>query len=320
MNHSIALAVCSSISLAACAHAVPPPVVAYERAGLSLPLVAISAVGRRVCTIGYADPVQCLYIDGERTRAVDVPGTEGAIDVAIGEERGCALFGSGAVTCFEWDGDGTTGGSLVPGLEDAFAFDIAVGRDLVCARSELGAVRCARGHERATDVVGLARTTQIAIDGERACARTEAGEVACWTATSPSAERVAGLAGVVSIAAGSSGMFAITSEGGLYRVQDWGRPAFAFGFATRVGTLAGAAELAVGPAGACAVTAHHETFCWNATSHDVARVGRLDDARTIAMGDRFACGLAPDGALRCAALARDAVHTRSASADRIAGR
>jgi hypothetical protein len=131
-------------ALAGCNHTMPRTETAARShgAGFELPIVALSAAGRHICAVGFADPVQCMYVDGDRTAVVDVPGTEGAIDVAVSAEHACALFGGGRVTCFGWSGTATTGARLVAGITDAF--EIAVGGELVCARSERGTVRCSR--------------------------------------------------------------------------------------------------------------------------------------------------------------------------------
>lgn len=309
MNRSlITTALAALLSFTGCAHSLPRSGAAAARApGFALPLLALSGAGRRVCAVDYADPVQCMYIDGGRTNVVDVPGTEGAIDVVVTETRGCALFGSGVVACFGWDDDGTTHAALVPGLDDAF--EVAVSDALVCGRSESGHVRCARHDEPAVDVRELAGAAEVAVYGSRGCARTGDGEVWCWTAASPIAARVPELGGVVSLAGGASGLFAMTSAGELLRLDDWGTPEWRFG--TPVGSFAGGQRIAVGPGGACAETTRHETLCWSATSGRITQIDRLDDARELVMGDRFACGVSSDGAMHCAALGVDALHARA---------
>ena len=317
MHRSLVTALVASLALGACTHSMPRTVVAEPRAeGFALPLVALSGAGRRVCAIGYADPAQCMYVDGDRTRVVDVPGTEGAVDVAVSEDRGCALFGSGAVACFGFEGEGTTSASLVTGLDDVY--ELAVGGELVCGRSEGGTVSCARGQE-VFDVDGVDDAVELAVGAERACARTAGGELACWTASSPIAARVPGVRGVVAIGAGGAGVFALDAAGSLSRVDDWGRPDWVF--ATRVVGVEGGATLEVGASGACVQTARGEAICWDASAsaHALRTVDRLADTRELAMGDRFACAVSSGGGLRCVGLAADAMHAAGAEG-RVASR
>lgn len=294
-------------ALTGCNHTMPRTATAAagdDATGFALPIVALAAAGRHVCAIGFADPVQCMYVDGAQTIVADVPGTEGAVDVAASDDGACALFGSGRVTCFGWSGTGTTGARLVAGMDDAF--EIAVGGGLVCARSERGTVRCARDGDEAFDVTGITDAVEIAADAERACARSARGDVACWTGLDPEARMVAGIHDATTIAGGAGGLFAMTSHGQLHRIASWGRPEWVF--STAVASMPGATELVVAEGGVCGSTSRGETLCWDAASRTVRVPARLHGARDLAMGSRFACGLSGDGELRCASLGADSAH------------
>lgn len=139
---SLVLVACGSASLRSVPYTTPEDALA--------PLVVVAQAGSHSCVIGYAEAVQCMHeARGQRT-IVDVPGTEGAVDLAISSQRGCVMFGSGSVACFGWDGAGTTASRRVPGMTDAF--ELSVAGDVVCARSESGHTVCARGDERAYPV------------------------------------------------------------------------------------------------------------------------------------------------------------------------
>lgn len=292
-------------TLAGCAHELPRPVTAARThgEGFELPILRLSAAGRHVCAIGYADPVQCMHVDGERTETFDVPGTEGAVDVAITEDRGCALFGSGRVSCFSFRGAAPTAARLIEGMDDAF--EIALGGELVCARSEGGNVRCATDGS-AFEVRELSGAVEIALDEGHACARTASGTVSCWTAAEPVALAVAGVGAATTLAGGEGGLFATNTRGELVRIAQWGRPEWMFG--TVVAQLADAADLAAAEGGACATTGRGETVCWSATSRTARAADRLHGTHDVSMGSRFACGISGEGDLRCASLGPDAAR------------
>ena len=124
-----------------------------------------------------------------------------ALVVAAGASHTCALVSDGKVACWGANyagqlGDGTTNESHVPvqvvGVDDAIA--IAAGAYDTCAIRNTGGVRCwganhfgeigngerASSPALATDVVGLARVTSIALGGHDACAIDGDGAVFCW--------------------------------------------------------------------------------------------------------------------------------------------
>lgn len=160
MNRSIAITL-AYLALSACAGAPRPRLVAAGLEEELGPIVASSSAGSRTCVLGYAAPLQCVFEEDGRRTIADVPGTEGAVDVAIGNERGCVVFGSGAVGCFEWDGARTTESRLVASMNDAF--DVVVAGDVVCARSEAGRMTCAEGDGAAREVTTQEGATAIAL-------------------------------------------------------------------------------------------------------------------------------------------------------------
>jgi len=123
-----------------------------------------------------------------------------AIELAVGENHGCARLADGDVAC--WGSN--VGGELgrlepddsavplrVPDVHDVV--DIASGGDLVCARTRDGGVTCwgsaAQDHAQTPEaqrarlpqrVDGLADAQSLVVDGSSACARNGTDVWTCW--------------------------------------------------------------------------------------------------------------------------------------------
>jgi alpha-tubulin suppressor-like RCC1 family protein len=183
------------------------------------------------------------------------------VDVALGVAHSCAVFASGAVTC--WGDD--TGGFL-----------------------GTGASACVAGGGCPTPpsaVAGLLDATHLAAGGlshvevaERlgyTCAVRTDGSVSCW---GDNREQKLGRG------PGVPANVLATPE----RVLDSG----AF-------PLRGVVKVAAGEHRACALDDMARVFCWGQGVNAATRVPELDGARDIAVGEDHACGVAASGAVLC---------------------
>ncbi len=247
---------------------------------------------------------------GPQVRAFEL--VPDAIDVQTSTRFGCALRRGGEVACWGSNLLGQLGNGAAPAdTEVVLAVDTATGEvDLSAARDVIAA-----GTERApVAVTGLDDATAIAIGGGHACALRRAGTVVCWGAGSagelgdgrigPSESSdhpvaVAGLSGVVEVAAGGRATCARTAEGvwcwgtledGYGRRHAWPRP-------TRIEGVTSPVELAVAELSACARGATGHVACWK----DDGKIEPVDvdDAVQLAAGQKHVCARLGSGAVRC---------------------
>ena len=296
----------------ACASSLPRTITLRpHEGGLSLPLRGLSSAAGRVCALGAGATLECTGADSDTTRVFEVPGTEGALEVSISGARGCVLFTDATVGCFGFVGSEITPVERVEGLTEIV--ELSVDDTIVCGRRESGSVRCANDVEGMFVVEGVSDAVQIALSAERGCARTSRGEAACWTshvsavtdASAPVrhvAVPVPLLDGVISIGGGAAGSFAITEDGGLHLLDDWGGASIVS--ATELATAAGARSVHVGEDNACVQTEAGGIACWYAFPRrgELRAIDTLASTHDLVVGDRFACAVTHEGALRCAEL------------------
>jgi alpha-tubulin suppressor-like RCC1 family protein len=263
------------------------------------PASAIFAGGGRTCAV-LGKEIRCW---GEASRGslgpnvgsssimvpTALPGIEGAVEIAFGEQFGCARMPDATVRCWGANDGGALGNKRatgdsptpapVPGLTGVA--QIAAGGDQVCALASGGAVSCWGGDfgDAPSAIAGLTDAVQLAAGQRHVCARTKPGGVVCWgeddhlqlgdakPGPRQAAPRpIAGLAHVDEIAAGGDDTCART--GGSVRC--WGS-----GFDAVLGDPA------------------------RADSGAPRSIPDLDDAKAIAMGTAHACALRAGGGVAC---------------------
>jgi alpha-tubulin suppressor-like RCC1 family protein len=225
--------------------------------------VAIAAGGARTCAVLGGRTVDC-WGAGAGSAPVAVKGVSGAASVSVGEDHACALLGSGGVECWGAGGDGQLGGG-----------------------SSGGPVA----------VAGVRDAVAVAAGAQHSCALISGGSVRCWgangygqlgTGTSSGPQScggeacsrvsvaVAGVGGAVAIAAGDDYTCALLAGG---TVDCWG---YNFAGELGIGTSSGPSVCSGG--GWC-------------SAHAVAVEG-LGGASAISAGGDHTCAITA-GALDC---------------------
>jgi alpha-tubulin suppressor-like RCC1 family protein len=281
-------------------------------------------------------------------------GVADAVDISVGQHHVCVARRGGTVSCWGYNelrqlGDGTTNNS--PTAKDVVALTdvthVAVGYAHSCALKKDATVQCWGDNKsgqlgdgsvvprsQPAPVMGLADVTQIASAEGTTCALLKSGEVSCWgkndvgqagqgtmgqppPASVPVPAKVAGLAGVTMIAAGSQADHFCALVGtevrcwgaggngqlGNAKSQDGPVPVTALG-------INDAAGVATGGRHTCAWRKNGSVTCWgrndwrqlglgdSATSDDVSSpvpVNGLTDVKMVAGGRSHTCALSTDG-------------------------
>jgi hypothetical protein len=241
--------------------------------------------------------------------ALNVYGGRGAI--AGGDSHTCAIVNTSAVKCWGKNLDGQLGNSTNSG---SFAANPAP-----------------------LDVTGLSGVVALASGTYHTCALTGAGVVKCWgrnysgqlgnstgvgtNVANPVPADVAGLSGVVELAAGERHTCALLNAG---TVKCWGNNRYgALGNSTGYGTdtayptpadVAGLSDVVALVAGSdftCALTSSGSAKCWGvndygqlgngttSTSYVPVNVSGLSATVALAAGEHHACALSSTGVVMC---------------------
>ena len=236
----------------------------------------------------------------------ELPSLAGAVEIAVGPERVCALLPGGGVRCVHGQAIETVAGLVG-------ARSIAVGNASACAARSDGHVVCwtAGGHQRAEslspfEIAGIEDAVELT-SGEFICARRAAGTVACFRGPAPwdlhpSVWQVRGVEGALQVSMGHGSACAVVAGG---EIVCW--PIELGPLAARVAGVSDAVQVVRGSDSTCIRTATGAVKCWGRGS-----VGRLGDGtlqdRTVdapAVPVRDAVALAGGGAHACA-IRRDA--------------
>jgi alpha-tubulin suppressor-like RCC1 family protein len=224
----------------------------------------IAAGGYQTCALLTDGTVRCWGAnhrgqlgDGtttNRAAPATVVGLSNVAEIAVGRAHGCARLRDGTVRCWgnnEYGalGDGARTSRSAPaavvGLSDAV--EIAAGGDQTCARISDGTVRCWGTWDftfpvttavavTPVAVTDLSNVMELALGAGHACARIGDGSVRCrgtndarqlgdgTTTARAGSAAVAGLSGIVEIAAGTDGSHTCARRAdGVVRC--WGRNA-----------------------------------------------------------------------------------------------
>ncbi|HEU4536794.1 MAG TPA: hypothetical protein VFS00_21880 [Polyangiaceae bacterium] len=246
-------------------------------------------------------------------RPSPVRALQGAKQVAFGGRHGCAIADGGGVACWGFNEAGQLG------VETARACYF-MKRSMHCL-----------SEPRLVD--GVSDALELALPAEASCARTARGEVLCWgkvARTSPAEPsactddddapcrppppaRVAGLSGVIGLAAGDYFVCALRDDG---RVACWGSNAsgvLGAGFAGALSRTPVVVEgvddvvrIAAGQANVCALRGDGRVRCWGSgrggylnAPASVYEVEGLDDVVELATKDGKACALRAGGQTMC---------------------
>jgi alpha-tubulin suppressor-like RCC1 family protein len=256
---------------------------------------------------------------GRRRAPAEVAGIAGAIDLAVGRDRVCAVLRDGGVACKLLDDDAPAG--RVAGLEGAK--QVAAGARHTCALLADRTVRCwgsndvgqlGDGTQRSVSgparVLELDGVVRIGATQSGSCAFRADGEVACWGDlglgepttepwTLPSVDGMVGAAGAIDRACGlfvDGSVECVWREAGLPERR-------------KVAGISDAVQLVAGFDHFCALGRDGRVRCWgnggdgqlgdSAAGSDVPRpVPGLDDARDLAAG-MFACAARAGGGVTC---------------------
>ncbi|MEM6991180.1 MAG: hypothetical protein AAF721_11800 [Myxococcota bacterium] len=299
--------------------------------------------GRAQCAV-LDGVVSCLPRDGtwpdENEAELFQPTTveragQGAVKVGSGQSFSCALLDDAKVRC--WDSGKASPQFPHPEAGLADVVDLAVGDANACARMRSGEVKCwgffvyrdpasPLRIDKPTDVAGLANIVELAVAQSGSCARDNAGAVWCWGSGNlllgleaeegwhAKPVKVPKLVGAKEIVAAATSMCARDSDG---RVRCWGVLDGGRGART-IEPLQGATDLFAGPASqsicgrmpdgglVCngGLTSAHDEACYRPAPDDAWRPP--DGLRSVAVADRFACGLDGKGAVYCWGVGRRA--------------
>ncbi|NOY92749.1 MAG: hypothetical protein GXP55_16285 [Deltaproteobacteria bacterium] len=262
----------------------------------------VSVSGSTACVVRPSGAVACWGGPGERQWPVDVFGVTDAVEVSVGGIGICSVGSGTAVTC--WGPDLTSAPREIAGL--APAWHVAAGSGHACAltsdtggppfdvfcwgvdgQGQLGDGNMDMAYrESAERVVGVPGAISLAAGDEHTCVVTDAGEVWCWGAND-------------------------FDQLGAPRSDPATRP-------RRVPGITGAVSVTAGTAHTCTLLATGHAMCWGnngAGQLGVAPIGRplldpvevpgLDDVRQlVSAGPRVAGPAAPNvvflGAATCA--------------------
>lgn len=232
----------------------------------------------------------------------DVPGIEGAVAIAAGGLRSCAIFADGRLQCWGSDEDEIlTAANTLEGVRD-----VAFGSEHACALGGDGMVRCwgvndagqlglagAEGNRLSSDdpvlVEGLTGVAAIAAGESATCALLADGTVRCWGYLGTGrAEGAPSFGGELPCCPGSS----------LDNVCMRGPQAIA--------GLEDVRTLALGKEHACALTTDGRVLCWGGN-----RAGQLGDGTFAARAEPAAV----PGLAGVADIAVGRLHTCAAAAE-----
>jgi alpha-tubulin suppressor-like RCC1 family protein len=278
---------------------------------------SVSAGNNHVCALVEGGAVTCWGHNGHgqlgdgtvtmhSDEPVDVVGLTGAVALASGPARTCALLSSGRIKCWGSNvlgglGDGTNIGSAEPvevvGIADATA--IAGGGVHSCAVVGGGNVQCWGNNDNGqlgdgtkthrsepVAVRGISGATAVATGSRHSCAVVEGGAVKCWgnnvvgqlgrKATrdhDPVPSNVKGAAGASVLAAARDHTCAIVDGGEVqcWGANEWGqlgngRSSFSE-LPNPVVGVTGATALSVHEFHSCAFIAGGSVKCWGNNSN-----------------------------------------------------
>ncbi len=281
-------------------------------------------------------PADPQMAGGTRTPAdpMATSPSRGALGVAAGAQRSCAIESAGRVSC--WGGTELAADrvpSYVQGTEDTV--QVVVGGQHACARSSLGEVRCwgqgavvdAEDLEtyHAPELVDLGDVAELASGRTHVCARVSSGSVFCWGANqrgqlgtdhyenTPLPQLVTGLDDAVLLAAGSDDSCAVREGGELVC---WGTnylplDEYAANAPQVIEGVDAPLSVAVGSDHVCAALANGSVSCWGlntvyqaggpeSESHLASPtvVEGVDSAELLAAGEAHTC-VVRQGAVSC---------------------
>jgi alpha-tubulin suppressor-like RCC1 family protein len=271
-----------------------------------------------------------------------VPGIVGATAISVGVNKGCAILAGGAVSC--WTNTSGVQGNpqpimnvgLVPDLSGVTSLSLGglhscalrAGGQAVCwgydGLGELGDGMIS--NEQTTTpvpVAGLTDVTSIAVGDYHTCASDAKGLAYCWgqndqgqlgfdqqgNAYGPHANAmvVAGLSGVASVSANTSGSCALLTTGA---VACWGFPTKTLAPIDGFGVTK-ALGVSTGVAASCAVLADGHVACWGdgsfgrlgsgttmSSNTTALVVPNLTNVIAVSMSSRV-CALVADGSVSC---------------------
>lgn len=269
----------------------------------------VSAAGQRTCVVHDAR-VKCFGLlapGAVRLEPVAIAGTEGAVAVADGGARGCAILGDRSVRCFEGEGAAVA----IAGLRSVA--QLAIGAAHACARLVDGRVSCwganANGElgrgatvgagpapgrdERLAFVPGLGSVIDLATATEGAavtCAARSDGALWCWGAG-------VGARPVKVALEGRARRVAVGPDQ-VCAVYDDGRVGCFAPSARRASVVAGVARaraVVVGATHRCALDEAGEIACW--TAADPMRRTVAHDALEVSSSAGHACARTREGLL-----------------------
>lgn len=300
-------------------------------AGLG-PATGIEAGGNNTCAIVAGGLVSCWggnyqgqLGNGEagNTLKAETPtavtGLSAVTDLALSENRACAIAAGGGVKCW--------------GYNNYTAALLAVGSD-------------AQNVPTPTSVTGVTGAEVLASGYQSSCAITHAGALVCWgqnahgqhgvdsrasahegrvsvpaiaTYSAPASQLDAfpattGASGVLAhLALTQGGACGVTADGKVHCFGNGGdgilgngstRPVPASGFATTVSGITDAIQVASNSSRVCAVRANGKVACWGEIEAGLRSslpvpVAGIDDAVEIRLGYAFACVRHRDGGVSC---------------------
>jgi hypothetical protein len=276
-------------ALGGCAHAPPARCEGSRRAAAPEAIaglagaVDLSVAAERLCGLMPYGGVRCLGPAARDGSCPDAPAPVGGVVDAVALFGDCARLRDGSARC--WGEPRTAEGVELPDAVDEIGF--SSGGNSGCARAA-GRVSCwsdsrlapapssapPQEWNRARRVQGLHGAQKLVVGGGFACAIAH-DEVVCWGANGSGqlgdgtqADRleprgVAGLEGVVEIAAGESSACARTRDG---RVACWGALPDAHGTRAQLTPewvqLPRARRIALGAGTLCAISEAGAVLCW----------------------------------------------------------
>lgn len=223
-----------------------------------------------------------------------VPGTDGAVELALGGHFSCARMGDGSVKCWGSGrivGDGKevkrVAATRVEGIADAV--QIEADGLLACARLQSGGVRC-WGLDVDLPVPKLDGAVDIKVAEAHACAALKDGTVKCWGSDGGWGGKGKNrfqnppLRDVEQIICVDSAACALVKGG---KVKCWGRnlqgemgvaaDAESYAEPVEVKAAQGATQLMSGLAKVCALMPNKQALCWGNNSNGELGRGRASD-------------------------------------------
>lgn len=252
--------------------------------------VAAAGMNNQMCFLRASGHVACLGSNehgevgtvplGESTSTpLDVPGVEGAVEVAAGLNFTCARLASGKVLCWgKADMLGAGPGQqstpvAVVGLEDAAS--LSIGYRHACSGRKNGEVVCwgenywdqlgdgtMMDQQIPVTTLGLTDAVEAVAGWNHSCARRAAGEIVCWglpfesDTQPPSPFIVSGIDDALQM---SAGLYRTCTRRPNGDIVCWPN---AITKAAHVYLDAPALDITVGADRACAALTNGEVWCW----------------------------------------------------------